>query len=182
MRGHITLAPSVLQIGRPWPTSWTPARTRDSITLQSVRILTLPGWNVPREPHKHLVTLTAGLKVWKPTSPGQRHRITVDRYNLYKGRPWMSLVHGLRKKAGRNNTGRITVWHQGGGHKRLYRRVDFWRADEAESVVQRIEYDPNRSARIALVKRRLSAEELKRGAVPECRAGRGNSVPAFMCS
>jgi large subunit ribosomal protein L2 len=59
----------------------------------------------------------------------------------------------LSKTGGRNNTGRISVWHKGGGHKRLYRLIDFWRQDGAESVVKRIEYDPNRNARIALVER-----------------------------
>lgn len=95
----------------------------------------------------------AGLKVWKPTSPGQRHRVTVDRYNLWNGKPFKPLTEGLSKAGGRNNTGRITVWHQGGGHKRLYRLVDFSRDDKCESVVKRIEYDPNRSARIALIER-----------------------------
>lgn len=95
----------------------------------------------------------AGLKVWKPTSPGQRHRVTVDRYNLWNGKPFKPLTEGLSKSGGRSNTGRITVWHQGGGHKRLYRFIDFKRDDQCESVVKRIEYDPNRNARIALVER-----------------------------
>lgn len=77
----------------------------------------------------------------------------MDRYNLWNGKPFKSLVEGLSQSGGRNNTGRISVWHQGGGHKRLYRRVDFWRKDEADSVVKRIEYDPNRGARIALVEK-----------------------------
>lgn len=137
---------------------WLPALARDSITHQIVCFLFVlcvckhgfhaAGliWFCMRD-----VCSCSGLKVWKPTSPGQRHRITVDRYNLWKGKPFKPLVEGLRKSGGRNNTGRISVWHQGGGHKRLYRRVDFWRQDSADSVVKRIEYDPNRGARIALV-------------------------------
>lgn len=66
------------------------------------------------------------------------------------------MVEGLTKSGGRNNSGRISVWHKGGGHKRLYRRVDFWRQDQADSVVKRIEYDPNRNARIALVEKVLN--------------------------
>ncbi len=76
----------------------------------------------------------------------------MDRYNLWKGKPFKRLTVGLHQAGGRNHTGRTTVWHQGGGHKRLYRLIDFKRSRPAESVVQRIEYDPNRSARIALVK------------------------------
>lgn len=97
--------------------------------------------------------------MWKPTSPGQRHRITVDRYNLWKGKPFKPLTEGLSKAGGRSNTGRITVWHQGGGHKRLYRLIDFKRDDKCESVVKRIEYDPNRNARIALIERTVPRSE-----------------------
>jgi len=76
----------------------------------------------------------------------------VDRYNLWKGRPHKSLTEGISQTGGRNNSGRISVWHKGGGAKRLYRQIDFHGAGECDGVVQRIEYDPNRSARIALVK------------------------------
>ena len=92
------------------------------------------------------------LKVYKPTSPGQRGRITTSRDHLWKGKPLKALTVGLRKKGGRNNAGRITVWHQGGGHKRLYRIIDMKRrATTAAGTVRRIEYDPNRTTRIALV-------------------------------
>ena len=92
------------------------------------------------------------LKVYKPTSPGQRGRITTSRDHLWKGKPLKALTVGLRKKGGRNNQGRITVWHQGGGHKRLYRIIDMKRrATTAAGTVRRIEYDPNRTTRIALV-------------------------------
>lgn len=65
--------------------------------------------------------------MYKPTSPGQRGRIITLRSHLWKGKPYKPLTVGLRKKGGRNNQGRICVWHRGGGHKRLYRMVDFQR-------------------------------------------------------
>lgn len=102
------------------------------------------------------------LKIWNPTSPGQRGRITVDRFNLWRGKPFKELTQGLTKSGGRNHTGRTTVWHQGGGHKRLYRLVDFFRRDNAVSIVRRIEYDPNRSARIALIERQTGATGSKK--------------------
>ena len=91
------------------------------------------------------------LKIWKPTSPGQRGRITVDRSFLWAGPPFKALTEGLHNKGGRTASGRISVWHQGGGHKRLYRLIDFQRVGSQESKIVRIEYDPNRSARIALL-------------------------------
>ena len=95
------------------------------------------------------------LKYYKPTTPGFRGRITIKRDGLWKGRPYAPLVtgKGMNKSGGRNNTGRITVWHKGGGHKRLYRKIDFARAEQGEDSAEviRIEYDPNRSARIALI-------------------------------
>jgi len=92
------------------------------------------------------------LKTFKPTSPGRRQLVIVDRKELWKGDPEKSLTEGLRSKGGRNNTGRITVRFRGGGHKRRYRLVDFKR-DKADVVgtIQRLEYDPNRTAFIALV-------------------------------
>jgi large subunit ribosomal protein L2 len=93
------------------------------------------------------------LKKYKPTSPGQRGLVLVDRSALYKGKPVKALTVGLNKKGGRNNTGRITVRYQGGGHKRSYRTIDFKRAKfDMAATVERLEYDPNRSAFIALVK------------------------------
>ncbi|APR04608.1 50S ribosomal protein L2 [Thauera chlorobenzoica] len=88
----------------------------------------------------------------KPTSAGRRAQVKVVNPNLYKGRPVSSLVEKQSKNAGRNNNGRITVRHQGGGHKQHYRLVDFRRnKDGIPAKVERIEYDPNRSAHLALL-------------------------------
>ena len=93
------------------------------------------------------------LKSYKPTSPGQRGLVLIDRSELWKGRPVKALTEGLTKKAGRNNTGRITMRRRGGGAKRLYRIVDFKRAKrDVSAIVERIEYDPNRTAFIALIR------------------------------
>ena len=93
------------------------------------------------------------LKNYQPTTPGQRQLINIDRSNLWKGRPEKTLTEGLSKTGGRNNQGRITSWHRGGGHKRLYRLIDFKRRKvDVVAVVERIEYDPNRSAFIALIR------------------------------
>ena len=93
------------------------------------------------------------LKTFNPTSPGRRQLVLVDRSTLHKGAPVKSLTEGLSKKGGRNNQGRITVRHQGGGAKRLYRKVDFKRSRwDIPAVVERLEYDPNRTAFIALIK------------------------------
>ncbi|PKP66165.1 MAG: 50S ribosomal protein L2 [Alphaproteobacteria bacterium HGW-Alphaproteobacteria-8] len=92
------------------------------------------------------------LKSYKPTTPGQRGLVLIDRSDLWKGRPVKTLTEGLTKKGGRNNTGRITARRIGGGAKRLYRIVDFKRRKwDVTATVERIEYDPNRSAFIALV-------------------------------
>ncbi|MBB3453536.1 large subunit ribosomal protein L2 [Rhizobium sp. BK313] len=92
------------------------------------------------------------LKTFNPTTPSQRQLVIVDRSSLYKGKPVKTLTEGLTSKGGRNNTGRITVRFQGGGHKRTYRLVDFKRRKfDVEATVERIEYDPNRTAYIALV-------------------------------
>ena len=92
------------------------------------------------------------LKTYKPTSPSRRNLVQVDRSELYKGRPEKSLTEGLSKKGGRNNMGRITARRKGGGHKRLYRMVDFKRNKfDVTATVERIEYDPNRTAFIAFV-------------------------------
>ena len=88
----------------------------------------------------------------KPTSAGRRAQVKVVNPDLHKGRPVSSLVEKQTKKAGRNNNGRITVRHQGGGHKQNYRLIDFRRnKDGIPAKVERIEYDPNRSANIALL-------------------------------
>jgi large subunit ribosomal protein L2 len=93
------------------------------------------------------------LKTYNPTSEGRRTLVTTDRSELWKGAPVKALTEGLNKKGGRNNTGRITAFHRGGGHKRSYRMVDFKRVKfEAVGTVERLEYDPNRTAWIALIK------------------------------
>ncbi|MEK6749216.1 MAG: 50S ribosomal protein L2 [Pseudomonadota bacterium] len=94
----------------------------------------------------------AQLVKTKPTSPGRRFVVKVVDSTLHKGRPHAPLVTSQSKHGGRNNNGRITTRHQGGGHKQLYRVVDFKRdKDGIPAVVERVEYDPNRSARIALL-------------------------------
>lgn len=92
------------------------------------------------------------LKNYKPTTPGQRQLVLVDRSELWKGKPEKSLTVGLHSKGGRNNTGRVTLRWRGGGHKRRYRVIDFKR-DKIDVVgtIERLEYDPNRTAFIALV-------------------------------
>lgn len=93
------------------------------------------------------------LKTYNPTTPGQRGLVLVDRSDLHKGSPEKSLTEGLTKSGGRNNTGRITARRIGGGHKRTYRKVDFKRRKfDVTATVERLEYDPNRTAFIALIK------------------------------
>ncbi|MEW6984579.1 50S ribosomal protein L2 [Colwelliaceae bacterium 6471] len=88
----------------------------------------------------------------KPTSPGRRHVVKVVTPELHKGKPYAPLLDTKSKSGGRNNTGRITVRHVGGGHKQHYRLIDFKRTkDGIPAKVERLEYDPNRSANIALV-------------------------------
>ena len=92
------------------------------------------------------------LKSYNPTTPSQRQLVIVDRSGLYKGKPVKALTEGLTKSGGRNNLGRITARFIGGGHKRTYRLVDFKRRKfDVEGTVERLEYDPNRTAFIALV-------------------------------
>ena len=93
------------------------------------------------------------LKSFKPVTPGQRQLVIVDRSGLYKGAPIKALTEGKHSSGGRNNNGRITVRFRGGGHKKTYRKIDFRRAKfDQPAQVERIEYDPNRSAFIALIK------------------------------
>ncbi|PCJ26950.1 MAG: 50S ribosomal protein L2 [Rickettsiales bacterium] len=93
------------------------------------------------------------LKKYNPTTPSQRGLVRVDRSELWKGAPHKPLTKGLSKSGGRNNLGRITSRHRGGGHKRLYRMVDFKRCKlDSVATVERIEYDPNRTAYIAFIK------------------------------
>ena len=93
------------------------------------------------------------LKSYKPTTPSQRQLVLVDKSHLHKGKPVKALTEGLTKTGGRNNNGRVSMWHRGGGHKRAYRIVDFKRAKHGvPATVERLEYDPNRTAFIALIK------------------------------
>ncbi|MBL8789054.1 MAG: 50S ribosomal protein L2 [Rhizobiales bacterium] len=93
------------------------------------------------------------LKTFNPTSAGRRHLIQVDRSDLFKGKPVKSLVEGKKNNGGRGNTGRITTRGQGGGHKQSYRLIDFKRTKhDMPATVERLEYDPNRTSFIALIK------------------------------
>lgn len=130
-----------------------------------------------------------GLKKYKPTSPGRRHMISSDFSEITKTKPEKSLIEVLKSKAGRNSYGRITVRHQGGGNKKKYRIVDFKRDKfGVPAKVFSIEYDPNRSARIALLhyadgeKRYILAPKgLKIGEVvksgPDAEIKVGNALP-----
>ncbi|SNB63078.1 LSU ribosomal protein L2P [Arboricoccus pini] len=93
------------------------------------------------------------LKNFNPTSPSRRELVLVDKSDLYKGKPVKTLTEGLTKSGGRNNQGRTTVRFRGGGHKRTYRVIDFKRRGKFGVVgtVERLEYDPNRTAFIALI-------------------------------
>jgi large subunit ribosomal protein L2 len=93
------------------------------------------------------------LKTYKPVTPGQRQLVLVDRSGLHKGPPVKGLTQGQKRAAGRNNTGRVTIRWQGGGHKQSYRVIDFKRArHDQPATVQHLEYDPNRTSFIALIK------------------------------
>ena len=93
------------------------------------------------------------LKTYNPTTPGRRQLVLVDRSELHKGKPEKGLTEGKHNSGGRNNHGRLTARRRGGGHKRLYRMVDFKRSKfDVPATVERIEYDPNRTAFIALLK------------------------------
>lgn len=92
------------------------------------------------------------LKTYKPTSPGRRQLVLVNRSGLWKGKPVKKLTEGLTEKAGRNNHGHITARRRGGGHKKTYRIINFKRRKfDMPAVVERLEYDPNRTAFIALI-------------------------------
>jgi large subunit ribosomal protein L2 len=92
------------------------------------------------------------LKQYKPTSPGTRGLILIERSALHKGAPEKSLTEGKKRSGGRNNLGRITSWQKGGGHKQRYRIIDWKRRKfDVEATVVRLEYDPNRTAFIALI-------------------------------
>ena len=92
------------------------------------------------------------LKVLKPVTPSSRGSVLIERSSLWNGKPFKKLTKGLTKNGGRNNYGRITAWRKGGGSKKKYRVIDFKRSKEGKGIVERIEYDPNRTAFIALIK------------------------------
>ena len=116
------------------------------------------------------------LKTYKPTTPSQRQLVLVDRSELHKGKPVKGLVEGKTSTGGRNNVGRVTVRWRGGGHKRAYRLVDFKRRKlDVPATVERLEYDPNRTAFIALV--RYADGELSYILAPQ-RLAKGDTVVA----
>jgi large subunit ribosomal protein L2 len=116
------------------------------------------------------------LKTFRPTTPSQRELVQTDRSTLHKGAPVKALTKGLSKKGGRNNRGRVTARRRGGGHKRSYRIIDFKRKKfDMPATVERLEYDPNRSAHIALVK--YEDGEQAYILAPQ-RVGPGNTVVA----
>jgi large subunit ribosomal protein L2 len=93
------------------------------------------------------------LRTFKPTSPARRQLVIVDRSELHKGKPVKALTEGKRKSGGRNNHGHLTSFRKGGGHKQRYRIVDFKRRKfDVPATVERLEYDPNRTAFIALIR------------------------------
>jgi large subunit ribosomal protein L2 len=116
------------------------------------------------------------LKTYKPTTPSQRELVLVDRSHLYKGKPVKGLVEGKHSTGGRNNNGRVTVRWRGGGHKRAYRLIDFKRRKlDVVGTIERLEYDPNRTAYIALV--RYADGELKYILAPQ-RLAAGDTIVA----
>src|ERR671916_1367928 len=131
-----------------------------------------------------------GIRKYKPTTPGRRGASVADFVEITRSQPEKSLVRPLSKTGGRNNSGRVTTRHKGGGHKRAYRVIDFRRHDKdgVPAKVAHIEYDPNRTANIALLhyldgeKRYIVAPQgLKQGAAVEAGARAdikaGNNLP-----
>jgi large subunit ribosomal protein L2 len=133
--------------------------------------------------------MTVIVKKHKPTSPGRRGLVTVTDTDLHKGKPYAKLVTSKKRGSGRNNNGRVTIWHRGAGHHRNLREIDFKRnKDGVPGKVERIEYDPNRSAYLALVlyadgERRymIASKDLKAGMVVqsgvEAPVAVGNCLP-----
>ena len=129
------------------------------------------------------------LKSYRPTTPAQRQLVLIDRSALYKGKPIKRLTEGLSSSGGRNNRGRVTARHQGGGHKRTYRVVDFRRRKfDVSAKVLRIEYDPNRTGFLALIEYSdgeqsyiLAPQRLKEGDTvisgERVEVGLGNAMP-----
>lgn len=123
----------------------------------------------------------------KPTSPGRRFVVKVVHDHLHKGEPYAPLVEKKGKSGGRNNSGRITTRHKGGGHKQKYRQIDFKRSkDGIRGTVERVEYDPNRTAHIALIKyadgeRRYIIAPKKLRAGDEVMSGSGSPIKEGNC-
>ncbi|KAK0733369.1 translation protein SH3-like domain-containing protein [Lasiosphaeria miniovina] len=115
----------------------------------------------------------SGMRTYKPRTPGLRHLKRPINDHLWKGRPFLPLTFPKKgqAKGGRNNSGKITVRHRGGGHKRRIRTVDFMRMDPGPHIVERIEYDPGRSAHIALVVRQSTGVKSYIVAADGMRAG-----------
>lgn len=123
------------------------------------------------------------LKYHKPVTSSRRGLVTVDRSNLSKKRPEKSITVRIARTGGRNNYGRITAWHRGGGARKLYRKIDFKRSEKDDiSTVESIEYDPNRTAFIALLQRKegkayvIAPDKVK----PGDKIG-GNEITAGTC-
>ena len=118
----------------------------------------------------------------KPTSPGRRHVVSVVSSDLHKGAPYAPLLEKKSKTGGRNNSGRITTRHKGGGHKQHYRIIDFKRnKDNIPAKVERLEYDPNRTANIALIcyadgERRYIIAPKGMGAGDQIQSGEGSPI------
>jgi ribosomal protein L2 len=130
----------------------------------------------PRKTANPLVRIVDGFKTFKPITPGLRHVRLPVAPHLWKGSPVRALTTPIRKKGGRNSTGRITVRSRGGGHKRRLREMDFYRWATGPHDVIRIEYDPNRSAHIALVKSRNPSAEQPYSYILACDGLRAGGV------
>ena len=127
------------------------------------------------------------LKTFKSYTKSTRGTVLVDRKNLWKGKPHKSLTVGSHSTGGRNNLGRITSRHKGAGHKQRYRQIDFYRKkDDMKAKVERIEYDPNRSAYVALIKYEdgvmnyiIAPNQIKKG--DEIVSGRNKKIEVGNC-
>ncbi|HNS32422.1 MAG TPA: 50S ribosomal protein L2 [bacterium] len=113
------------------------------------------------------------LRKLKPVTAGQRHALLQDFSEITRSKPEKKLVEGIKKTGGRNNQGRITTRHKGGGHKRLYRIIDFKGRLNIEGRVESIEYDPNRSARIALI---IYSDGIKRYIIAPDNMKKGDKI------
>ena len=127
------------------------------------------------------------LKLFKSYTKSTRGTVLVDKKNLWKGKPLKSLTYGQHSTGGRNNLGRITSRHKGAGHKNKYREIDFYRKkDDIKAKVERIEYDPNRSAYVALIKYEdgvmnyiLAPNSIKKG--DEVESGKNKEIKIGNC-